>query len=137
MNNTVILNWIRFPKWVDILKDKRYEFPCVYVLAEKNGTPLYIGKATSKVRTKGGTTWSGGLRQRYYHDWTVLDACMKGTGRHLFIAKVDPRKGGRVERQLIYENKPKYNENGKTTTPKTSMILIHKGTSPKLKKGLT
>ena len=136
MNSTVELNWIRFSKWVDVLDDEdgKYEFPCVYILADKDGTPLYMGKATSKVRTKEGTTWSGGLRQRYFHDWTVLDASMKGTGRHIFIAEVIPRKAGEVERQLIYENKPTYNENGKRTPPKRNLILIHKGNRPKLKK---
>lgn len=136
MTLEVELEWIRFSKWVDVLDDKdgRYEFPCVYVLAEKDGTPLYIGKAATKRRVKGGITWSGGLRQRYYHDWTVLDACMKGTGRHIFITKVDQRKASRIEKQLIYENKPEYNESGKTTPPKTSLMLIHKGARPKLKK---
>ena len=136
MKRTVELDWVKFSKWADVLNDKdgRYEFPCVYVLAEKDGTPLYIGKAATKRRVKGGTTWAGGLRQRYYHDWTVLDACMKGTGRHIFIAEVDQRKANAIEKQLIYENKPEYNENGKTTAPETSMELIHKGASPKLKK---
>ena len=138
MKRTVVLNWIKFSKWADVLdsEDGKYEFPCVYALTEKDGTPLYIGKAATKRRVKGGTTWSGGLRQRYYHDWTVLDACMKGTGRHIFIAKVDQRKASAIEKQLIYENKPEYNENGKTTAPKTSLVLTHKGTRPKMKKGL-
>jgi hypothetical protein len=61
---------------------------------------------------------------------------MKGTGRHIFIAKVDQRKASAIEKQLIYENKPAYNENGKTTAPKTSLVLTHKGTRPKMKKGL-
>ena len=138
MNLTVELDWVKFSKWADVLDDKdgRYQFPCVYVLAEKDNTPLYIGKAATRTRVKGGTAWSGGLRQRYYHDWTVLDACMKGTGRHIFIAKVNQRKASGIEKQLIYENKPKYNKNGKTTAPKASMILFHKGTPPKLKGGL-
>ncbi len=136
MKRTVELNWIRFSKWVDVLNDKdgRYEFPCVYVLAEKDGTPMYIGKAATKTRVKGDTLWAGGLRQRYYHDWTVLDASMKGTGRLIFIAEVDSRKASGIERQLIYENKPEYNENGKTKIPLTSMILIHKGAPPRFKK---
>lgn len=136
MKREVELNWIRFSKWVDVLNDKdgKYGFPCVYVLAEKDGTPLYIGKAATKRRVKGGTLWAGGLRARYYHDWTVLDASMKGTGRHIFIAEADSRKASGIERQLIYENKPEYNGNDKTTTPVTSMVLIHKGTPPRLKK---
>jgi hypothetical protein len=59
---------------------------------------------------------------------------MKGTGRHIFIAEADSRKASGIERQLIYENKPEYNGNDKTTTPVTSMVLIHNGTPPKLKK---
>lgn len=136
MKHEVELNWIRFRKWKDVLdsEDGKYEFPCVYILAENDGTPLYIGKAATKPRVKRDTLWSGGLRARYYQAVKVLDASMAGTGRYIFIAEVDSRKAGGIEKQLIYENKPEYNENGKTKTPLSTMILIHKGTPPKLKK---
>ncbi|MDA8143080.1 MAG: hypothetical protein M0T81_03770 [Thermoplasmatales archaeon] len=91
-------------------------------------------KAATKPRVKGGTLWAGGLKARYCHDWTVLDASMKGTGRLIYIAEVDSRKASGIERQLIFENKPEYNENGKTKTPVTSMTLIHKDKPPKLKR---
>ena len=42
MKREVELNWIRFSRWGDVLNDKdgKYEFPCVYVLAEKDGPPF-------------------------------------------------------------------------------------------------
>lgn len=102
-------------------------------MTENDGTPLYIGKAATKQRVIGDTLWAGGLRARYHCAVKVLDASMAGTGRFIYIAKVDSRKASEIERQLIYENKPKYNENDKSKTPQTSLTLFHKGKSPKLK----
>ena len=131
MDKSVKLDWLRFTTWTEALDgESNYQFPCVYILAEKNGKPLYVGKAATKRRVKGDTPWAGGLRARYYHDWTVLDACMEGTGRSIFIAEVDPKNARLVEAQLIYENQPKYNTNSKASPPKSSMVLKHSGVKP-------
>lgn len=128
------LEWLRFNKWEDVINDpkERYQFPCIYVVADKNRTPLYIGEATQKVRERNGKWWSGGLTARYYHDWTVLDACMDGTGRSIYIAKVKSRKDAeQIEAKLIYENKPRYNQNKKRTRPDFQLCLKHTGEFPK------
>ena len=130
----VKLKWIRFQKWKDVLdsEDGKYEFPCVYVLAEKNGIPLYIGQAARKRRYKNGKLWSGGLRARYNNAVAVLDASMAGTGRQIFIAEVEQKLAKKIEKQLIYENKPEYNLIGKINPPKENIKMIHQGTKPKL-----
>ena len=131
MDKSVKLDWLRFTTWTEALDgESNYQFPCVYILAEKNGKPLYVGKAATKRRVKGDTPWAGRLRARYYHDWTVLDACMEGTGRSIFIAEVDPKNVRHVEAQLIYENQPKYNTNSKASPPKSSIVLKHSGVKP-------
>ncbi len=129
MENQVKLKWLRFTTWKDAIDNDEggYQFPCVYVLSEASGEPLYIGKAAQKETE----TRSGGLRARYYHDWTVLDACMEGTGRVLYLAEVDPEIAEDIEKQLIYENQPKYNKNEKINPPKTNFKLIHQGNFPK------
>ena len=133
MEKPINLKWLQFTTWKEVLDgEEDYQFPCVYILAEKNGKPLYIGKTTSKKREKNGKTWAGSLRARYFHDWTVLDACMEGTGRLIFIAEVDPDNAKLVEAQLIYENQPKYNKNSKAYPPKSSIVLKHSGVKPSL-----
>ena len=87
---------------------------------------------TRRQREINGKTYSGGLRSRYNHDWTALDACMEGTGRLIFIAEVDPDNANLVEAQLIYENQPKYNKNSKAYPPKSSIVLKHSGVKPSL-----
>lgn len=135
MSNIVKLEWLEFNTWTEVLNDVegRYGFPCVYVLADKNRVPLYIGSATQREKKKNGIEYSGGLRMRYYHDWTVLDACMEGTGRKVFIAEVEARQARKIEAQLIYENKPRYNEKMKDTLPQVMLKLLHKGSHPLLK----
>ena len=56
---------------------------------------------------------------------------MEGTGRNLYIAEVDPEIAEDIEKQLIFENQPKYNKNGKINPPEISLNLIHQGNSPK------
>lgn len=130
MDNQVRMKWLRFTTWKDAIDNDEggYQFPCVYVPTERSGIPLYIGKATQK----GTETRSGGLRERYYHDWTVLDACMEGTCRSIFLAEVNPASAEDKERQLIYENQPKYNKNGKIYPPENNPKLIHQGNPPEL-----
>lgn len=131
MEKSFKLHWLKFSTWTEVLDgDGKYEFPCVYVLTERNGKPLYIGKATRRQKETTDTIYAGGLRARYFHDWTVLDACMEGTGRTVFIAEVDPKSAGDIEAQLIYENQPKYNTNSKASPPKRSIDLKHSGDKP-------
>ena len=131
MDKSVKLDWLRFTTWTEALDgESNYQFPCVYILAEKNGKPLYIGKASRRRKETKGRIYAGGLRARYFHDWTVLDACMEGTGRSIFIAEVDPKNVRHVEAQLIYENQPKYNTNSKASPPKSSIVLKHSGVKP-------
>lgn len=134
MGLQVKLKWIQFRKWKDVLdsEDGKYEFPCVYILSDKDGTPLYIGQAARERKYKNGKLRAGGLRARYNNAVAVLDASMAGTGRHIFIAEVEPKLAGKIEKQLIYENKPDYNLNSKANPPKEYMKMIHQGTPPNL-----
>lgn len=63
----------------------------------------------------------------------VLDACMEGTSRSVYIAKVRKDKAFKVERQLIFENKPKYNTNLKENPPKVIYKIAHRGKVPRFK----
>jgi len=129
MGNQVKLKWLRFITWKDAIDDNNggYQFPCVYGISEVSGEPLYLGKAAQK----GTKTHSEGLRARYFHDWTVLDACMEGTGRVLYLAEVDPEIAEDTEKQLIYENQPEYNKDGKIYPPRVNFKLIHQGNFPR------
>ena len=129
MENQVKLKWFMFTTWKDAIDndDGKYQFPCVYVLSEASGEPLYIGKAAQKETE----TRSGGPRARYFHDWTVLDACMEGTGRVIYLAEVDPGIAEDIETQLIYESQPKYNKNGKIKPPRVNFKLIHQDNFPR------
>lgn len=133
MASSIELEWLKFSKWKDVIDSDDYGYPCVYVVGDSDKTPLYIGATTQKLRKVKGTLVAGGLRARYFHDWTVLDACMEGTGRSVYIAKVQKFQAFKVEHQLIFENKPKYNTNQKENPPKVMYNLIHKGKSPKFK----
>lgn len=126
------LKWLMFSSWKEIIENDegKYEFPCVYVVADSNNVPLYIGATTQKQREKDGKLWAGGIRARYYHDWTVLDACMEGTGKSVYITEVPKDVAFKIEKQLIYENKPKYNTNQKTEPPKKQFELHHRGKFP-------
>lgn len=58
---------------------------------------------------------------------------MEGTDRSVYVAKVRKDQAFKVEHQLIYENKPKYNTNQKENPPGIMFKLIHKGKPPKVK----
>lgn len=129
MTSSVKLEWMKFSKWKDVIDTDDYGFPCVYIVADSDGTPLYIGATTQKKRKVKGNLLAGGLRARYFHDWTVLDACMEGTRRSVYIAKVRKDQAFKIEHQLIFENKPKYNKNQKEKPPKIMFKITHKGRS--------
>lgn len=133
MSLHIELEWIKFSKWKDVIDTDDYGFPCVYVVGDTDRTPLYIGATTQKLRKINGTLMAGGLRARYFHDWTVLDACMEGTHRSVYIAEVRKDQAFKVEHQLIFENKPKYNKNQKNNPPRVVFELIHKGKPPRFK----
>ena len=133
MNSDIELEWIKFSKWKDVIDSDDYGYPCIYIIGDADRTPLYIGATTQKIRKVRGTLFAGGLRARYFHDWTVLDACMEGTSRSVYIAKVRKDKAFKVERQLIFENKPKYNTNLKENPPKIIYRIAHKGKVPRFK----
>lgn len=68
MTTRIELHWVRFRRWRDVIDSDDYGFPCVYLLADVDKTPLYIGATTQKSRKISGKLWAGGLRARYYHD---------------------------------------------------------------------
>lgn len=130
----VELKWKAFETWSDVIENSEYEFPCVYVLADRDGKPLYIGKATQERRTINGKLWAGELRARYHGAMKVLNASMKGTGRSIYITRVESKERGKViEAQLIFENAPIYNDNQKKNPPENRLDLKHSGTHPKFK----
>jgi hypothetical protein len=134
----VELEWMKFSNWKEVLDNEevKYEFPCVYVIADSDMEPLYISKTSQERRDKNGRMYAGGLRARYYHDWTVLDACMEGSGRSVFIAKVAKGQALKIENQLIYENRSKYNTNQKKNVQYVLLSLVHKGVSPNFKNSI-
>ena len=134
MPKLIELEWIKFETWTEVLDDSRYEYPCVYVLGDEHGKPLYIGEATQKRRTKNGTLWAGGLRARYHGAMNVLNASMEGTGRSIYIARVESRDQGKaIEAKLIFENDPIYNTNQKKKAPESPLSLKHTGHHPRFK----
>ena len=137
MSDIIKLIWIRFDTWEKVMnaEDAKYEFPCVYVLAENDGTPMYIGSTRSRLHDLHGKPRSGGLRSRYKQAWSVLDACMKGTGRTVYVALVERELAYGIERQLTYDNKPEHNKQNKETPPKIRFNLVHTGSPPVFKEG--
>jgi|GEM_PF-1894058 excinuclease UvrABC nuclease subunit len=131
VKQNLILNWRKFKTWNDVCNAHgEFEFPCVYVVADKKGKPLYIGKASARQQSRGGKLRAGGLRRRYWADWNTLDAAMDGSGNLVFVAEVKPAKAKDIEAQLISENHPKYNTIGTTTPPKRELKILHHGESP-------
>lgn len=128
--NRLRLRWQRFREWFDVCDpdDERYQFPCIYVVADRRRVPLYIGSTRRDGR--GNSRWLGGLKGRYYSDWGALDASMDGSGNSIFIAEVEASQARGVERQLIYEEKPKYNVSLKRNPPNRTWVLQHEGDMP-------
>jgi hypothetical protein len=117
--------WNRFRKW-DEACDEKYGFPSVYVIADKDGKPLYIGSTERK-----NGRFAGGLNGRYYADWDALDASMDGSGNFVFVAEVNASQAKIIETQLIYYCKPKYKV-GKKVAPTNLLVLNHEGDCPSL-----
>lgn len=77
MNSDVELEWIKFSKWKNVIDSDDYGYPCIYIVCDADRTPLYIWATTQKIRKVRGTLFAGGLRARYFHDWTSF-RCMHG-----------------------------------------------------------
>ncbi|MGP6240160.1 hypothetical protein ACNF40_07095 [Cuniculiplasma sp. SKW4] len=58
---------------------------------------------------------------------------MEGTHRSVYIAKVRKNQAFKIEHQLIFENKPKYNIKQKENPPRVVFEIIHQGRHPKFK----
>ena len=122
------LEWEKFDKWSDVADTTKtqYQFPCIYVVADKDVRPLYYGKT----ERDGSGGWYGGLRGRYHSVVGALDASMDGSGNALYVAPVAQSKLKEVEKQLIYQAKPKYNRTGKSNPPDSPMVINHRGQAP-------
>jgi len=98
-----------------------YTSECVYVIADPNGSPLYIGssQALGDRRYRGGTASS-------------FDAALHGSGNLIFVTKVPSGRCVVIEKALIWAERPEYNKQGKII-PLSSLAaatFIHQGDVP-------
>jgi hypothetical protein len=116
----VQLTWRRFDGMVAATKAFK-ACACVYVIADPNGTPLYIGvsKALGELRYRGGTA-------------AAFDAALHGSGNIIFVAESTVGDCEQVEKALIWAEKPPYNRQGKIIplSDLNAGTFIHDGEVP-------
>src|SRR5436309_4741557 len=115
LNRKLTVNWKKLgfkPKTLSKSADVRKW--CVYVIADRTGRPLYIGKATGKKYR--------GFVERYVGNSAALCAIAHGSGNRLYVGSIrgtqrrDWYKD--LEKELIALERPRYNVKDKFTKPK-------------------
>lgn len=91
----------------------------VYVVATDQRTPLYVGMASKgfQARYRGGT-----------HN--AIDAALDSSGKVVLVTEVAKRLLRRVERQLIFDFKPRWNVQDKRKAPRLRLRIEHAGQAP-------
>jgi hypothetical protein len=117
-SETVILKWKRYTSYKDVRLDDDAWSQGVYLMADNKGIPLYIGMTNGK--------W--GFADRY-NATGFLDAAIRSCGNLIFFAKVEPRSLCKeVETQLLWQERPRFNE--KIRTARTTIDIKHEGKVP-------
>lgn len=117
------LHWRRFSR----LTEARSTFghtPCLYVQTDPERQVLRIGLASEGLepRYRGGTGYA-------------LDAAMHGSGNRVYVAPVqDQELLADVERQLIFDERPPYNQ--QLPEPRRRIRLHHEGDAPRFNREL-
>jgi len=127
-SETLILKWESYTSYKKVREDDYAWFDPnkpnsngegVYIMADSKGVPLYIGMAFGK--------W--GFADRY-NAWGFLDAAIEHSGNLIFFAEVKSKSLCKeVETQLLWQEKPKFNEK-KIHKPQRSIDIKHEGKVP-------
>ncbi len=86
------LMWKKFNRMDEVIRGSEFGKACgvVYLLADSEGKPLYIG--SSKCNP---------FYERYQGHDGIIDAALDGSDKHIFIAKINPESSEEVEKFLI------------------------------------
>lgn len=127
-NRRVTVDWKVFsftPKTLSKSSDLRKW--CVYVIADRKGKPLYIGKATGRKYR--------GFVERYVGNSAAICAMAHGSGNRLYVGRIKGRSRrawyADLEIELIALEHPRYNVKRKLTRSK-GVRLKHTGKVPRL-----
>lgn len=122
LEKEIVLDWRRFDSMKEAIHSDsgRQLTPVIYAITDKNRKILYLGKTVN----------SRGLYERYQGQDGAIDAAMDGNKKYVFIAKAEIEDVTDLEKQLIFQEKPKYNMTGKLNQPGTGFILRHIGDYP-------
>jgi hypothetical protein len=116
--NYRVLRWRCFDS-MTAARDAAPRQSCVYVHTDPDGHPVRVGKA------------SRGLSHRYPGgNAGAMDAGMDGSGNLIYTAWVPRYVLGRVEAELIWEWKPRYNQLLKTAAPAVGIQLCLRAIHP-------
>jgi len=119
----VELHWHGYGTMKDAIKENKGDKGnAVYVLADGEGHPLYIGKPKNAV----------GFLGRYSGNEGLIDSALYGTGKRVFVAKTDGKVTDDVERLLIFEEKGAGASLSNQRIPKTrpTLVVKHGGEIP-------
>ena len=118
------LEWKRFSSMGEAIRSESGKklTPVVYAITDSDRNILYLGMTTN-IR---------GLYERYQGNDKAVDAAMDGSRKYVFIAHC-PMNVKDVEKQLIFQEKPKYNKLGKQNKPEKEILMEHKGDIPRFK----
>ncbi len=114
------LKWCRFQSFLCLREEFRSR-PCIYLQTDSHKHILRVGESQDLwQRYVGGTAYT-------------VEAAMHGSGNLFFAAPapVDQAKRRRLEATLIYELKPRYNNQYKDFPPIRPVAYIHEGGVPR------